>query len=379
MKISILVIALLSGQYQGDNANIQGISKALKAKEAGNIEYEFSEVTISKKEQDKYVLDEAKIKEIQVSIDKGKPTLVLGAGLDGVESFEKLTKSYNSLFIWSGHQIPKIFKNFEDVNAIIVPNSALDQHTKEEIGKQTKLITTIGVPHNKSKADINKAYEEWSKGIELPPHNGFLFVALPGDAPDEHGVQHYHTKESAAKLGTLLGAIATKQNMLLLATNGPRTGKFDPKTGEAMPVHHKGEAMDAVSSAFLAAAEDAAGKSKVIFADFKFGSPSLTSAFLGAVASDDRSVAVIAGESTSQVTEAVNLLNPGQVYVLPNEAMNKNHEQYIAEVINNNYAKELKESDESLTTFSTSSIMPPDADVAADGIMGLISSIIKVH
>lgn len=86
----------------------------------------------------------------------------------------------------------------------------------------------------------------------MPADQKFLLVSLPGDAPDASGIMHYYTKESAEKLGSQFENIARHNNMLMLVTNGPRTGQYDPDTAKKLQTHGKDDSIDAVSAAFLA-------------------------------------------------------------------------------------------------------------------------------
>jgi len=372
-----LIVALLSGgHYVGDDNNVRGITQSLKDKGFKNIQYE---IVVQKSPVDgKYSLDNEKISELQNIIDH-KKVLVIASGLDGIDALTQLKKGPGHIFIWSGHQITsKLESNMDGLNAIIVPGSSVDEIVQEELGKkEIKLIKTVGVPHNKSKEEIIKAYEEWEKPNMLADQK-FLLVSLPGDAPDPSGTMQYYTKESAKKLGNQLGHIAQKNNMLMLVTNGPRTGQHDPDSGIKLKTHGKDDQIDGVSAAFLAGAEKYIDSARIIFSDFKFGEPSMFNTFLGAVLENPGSIAVIGGDSTSQVTEATNLLKPGQVYIVCNEAMNKGHHKHIENVVSSHhYAHELPEMDKLPQDSLGLPIAQPDASLAAYEIIEILGSHIE--
>ena len=372
----ILVVALLSGgHYVGDDNNVRGITQSLKDKGFNNVQYE---VVIQKSPDGKYSLDNEKIYAIQNTLDQ-QNTLVVAAGLDGIDALAQLKKGEGNIFVWSGHQITsKLESNMDGLNAIVVPESAVNESVKEELGKRKiKLIKTVGVPHNKSTEEVIKAYEAWDKP-NMPADQKFLLVSLPGDAPDASGTMHYYTKESAEKLGSQLGNIARDNNMLMLVTNGPRTGQYDPDTAKKLQTHGKDDPIDAVSAAFLAGAQQKLDSTKIIFADFKFGVPSMFNAFLGAVLENPDSIAVIGGDSTSQVTEATNLLKPDQVYVVRNEAMNEGHHSHIDHVMSRRYAHELRKDMDKLPQEPLGvKIVPTDAALAAKEIIQILGNNIK--
>ena len=145
----ILVVALLSGgHYIGDDNNVRGITQSLKGNGFNNVQYE---VVIQKSPDGKYSLDNEKIYAIQNTLDQ-QNTLVVAAVLDGIDALAQLKKGEGNIFVWSGHHITsKLESNMDGLNAIVVPESAVNESVKEELGKRKiKLIKTVGVPHNKS-------------------------------------------------------------------------------------------------------------------------------------------------------------------------------------------------------------------------------------
>lgn len=350
---------------------------ALESRDFHNITYE---TAIHKNQAGAYSLEPKKILAIQNMIHN-KTALVIGAGIDGMEVLNSLQKEPQHVFIWSGHQLPnQVREHLSNLNIIIIPKSAIDEQSQHIFSSaKVQLITTIGVPHNKTKEDIIKSYNEWIEKdkITILDHAKILLVALPGDAPDKAGQMKYYTKESAEQLGTQLGSIANAQNMIMLITNGPRTGQNDPITGEKLPLHKVGDIIDSVSKSFLTAAKNQLDSTKIIFDNFNFDSPSLFNAFLGAVYLNDRnSVAIIGGDSTSQVTEATNLLKPGQVYIVSNNAMNESHHKHNDNVIDHKYAQQLLPNAQSLSFKDTQlPLIPTDASIAAEGIIQVLGGL----
>ncbi|CAF3177770.1 unnamed protein product [Rotaria sp. Silwood2] len=368
---------LSGGHYVGDDNNVRGIGKALEAKHYQNILYK---TAIRKDQAGIYSLAPKQVSDIQ-DIIHNKPALVIGAGIDGIKMLNSLKKEPGHVFIWSGHQLfNQVIEHIYDLNAIIMPESAIDEQSQHIFSStKVRLITTIGVPHNKTTEDIIKNYYEWIERdqIKIIENSKILLVSLPGDAPDKSGHMNYYPKESAAQLGKQLGSIAKTQDMIMLVTNGPRTGQHDPITGERLPVHKQGAILDQVSESFLTAVKNQLDGTKIIFDNFSSDSPSLFNAFLGAVSLNDKnSVAVIGGESTSQVTEATNLLKPGQVYIVSNDAMNVNHHRHNNNVIDRNYAKLLSPEASSFSLQETQlPLIPTDASIAVEGIIQILGGV----
>ncbi|MCC8417420.1 MAG: mitochondrial fission ELM1 family protein [Rickettsia endosymbiont of Bryobia graminum] len=374
-----IIITLLSAQFTGDNANVNGITDALqKILPAENIK-----IVTSSIKDGKYQIDSKKISEVQNKINNSKDNIIiLGAGNYGRALLDQLDKHTNNdidlKFVWSGHQIPENFKNFEHYDAIILPKSA-NPEKQIIIKNKTKLIQTIGVPHNKTIQQIDEEYKNWVKNITLPNNSGLVLVVLPGDAPDQSNTQHYYTAENAEVLGSKLGKFAKEHNKILLVTNGPRTGKYKAGTDELMSDHKSNSPMDLVTQAFVNAVnKEGLNSAYIIVSDFKYGEKNLYDAFLGAIRSNKANIAIIAGESTSQITIATNLLNLGQVYVLSgdyNQAMSSSHINFINDVVTNGIVQKFPSNYERgpfIPKFTGN--IRTDAECAAEGIYKLIDN-----
>ncbi|MFY9590170.1 hypothetical protein [Rickettsia endosymbiont of Halotydeus destructor] len=158
-----------------------------------------------------------------------------------------------------------------------------------------------------------------------------------------------------------LAKIAKSQNMVLLVINGPRTGKYDPETRNELSVHKKDSSLDKVSESFLEGVKSE--NIEPIFNNFVFGEKSVFKGYLGAALTNKHSLVVIGGESSSQITQATNLL-PGQVYIKANSAMSDIHKLHVKEVLK---ARAEKLKDEiSLSPYDNISNIPlNDADIVA--------------
>lgn len=199
-----------------------------------------------------------------------------------------------------------------------------------------------------------------------------MLILLSGDAPDANGNMQYYTSEEARVLGRTLGEFAQQHELQMLVTNGPRTGQHSPVTHEKLPVHQQNSDLDQVSKTFLSAALEYIAKKDLVFADFKIGSPSLCDEFLGAVLVKG-GVAVVGGESTSQIAEAITVLGR-KVYIAGNKAMNINHENHVKSVLSHKYANDLEEllNSTGVQNIQEQEQIPSDSSLVADSIVEMI-------
>lgn len=149
-----------------------------------------------------------------------------------------------------------------------------------------------------------------------------------------------NTAEEAKVLGKLLGAQVLRAGAFLLATNGPRTGQNDSRTGQKLLTHRTKDPetgallsykMDEVSQAFLEGLKEAGlqeGK-HFVFSDFQFGIPSDFKPFLGAALSKEGSQVFLPGESTSMISEGYDNLPADTVTLVTNHDMNETHRKHV--------------------------------------------------
>ncbi|MGV2432706.1 MAG UNVERIFIED_CONTAM: hypothetical protein LVQ98_05200 [Rickettsiaceae bacterium] len=161
---------------------------------------------------------------------------------------------------------------------------------------------------------------------KLPQSTKYLSIILPGDAPDSRGKMLYFTPKDAEKLAKHIAKIAKKSGFVVLVTNGPRTGKHDPETGKELVVHQN-NILDATSAKFI----DILENNKVLYKlfDFQKGQPSNKELIYGAVIYNKDSKIFVPGESTSMVSEAVDIMPSYAVTIYHNAAMNDNHYKHV--------------------------------------------------
>ncbi|QQV75232.1 hypothetical protein H6P87_00781 [Rickettsia tillamookensis] len=354
---TILLVALLSSQYIGDNSNALGIRAALN-EGYKNKGFEVENVDIKIEE----------LKNTQINTNQAeKQVIFIGAGLDGIKGFDILkSMKNNSKFIWSGHQLPvEVKDNLEVLDTISLPFYALNEEQKTHIKQanpEIKLIETIGIPHNLTREECINDYNDFKNNGKIPASpNGYIITCLAGDAQDSQRNIKFYTEDEAYELGKQLAKIAKDKNMILLATNGPRTGQYNPETKAKLSVHKQEDQLDKVSQKFLEGVKSE--KIEPIFENFVFGVKSVFNGYLGAALENPQSIVIIPGEFSTQVTIGTNLL-PGQVYIKPNQAMNDIHELQVNKLLEKGI--KIFNGDEKALTPYPFTIIPNDANIIAE-------------
>jgi Mitochondrial fission ELM1 len=210
-----------------------------------------------------------------------------------------------------------------------VDHLALPAHTISQLvvpkESRTKLIETIGVAHNRQVSQIEKACNE--NTAKLPQAAEFMGVMLGGDAPTPEGKILLFTEDNARQLARF---IAKEQgNRHLVITNGPRTGKFDPKTMEENKTVHRMGVKDPVTLAFVEELEKNLVKpEQYTLFDFQFGQKSDMDVILGLLRAHKAEL-YVPGESTSSISESIDVMPDHAVTVYENVAMNEVHKAHV--------------------------------------------------
>ncbi|MFN7709894.1 MAG: hypothetical protein ACK5O7_02885 [Holosporales bacterium] len=222
------------------------------------------------------------------------------------------------------------------VDRIALPFHTVGNFTDEIKGSRTQLVQTIGVAHGRSAQSAKLAFTE--NKANIPQKNAYLAVILGGDAPNEQNVQQLFTVDNAR---TLARYVAHQANgRYILVTNGPRTGKHDAQKQEIKTAHREGT-VDLVTQAFMdeLRATNIPPRDVMLF-DFQFGkTTNEMDQILGALLSTAHAEILVPAESTSSVSEVIDVLkgaeqgsgNPAhKVTVYMNGAMNAAHEAHVS-------------------------------------------------
>ena len=302
----------------GDHNQAVGIANALKS--------HFAPETVEEQNfsaEDRRSLLNAMAKTL--AADPDNKIIIIGAGEASILTLAALSPQPNVVIVHSSHQLTKQHILLRDrANVVALPWHAV---TNKDLDKLTSpityVVTTYGVAHNLTPEVIQAEYEA-NQG-KIPSSFKYMGVILGGDAPTPGGKILYYTPTEAAKLASYLATIR-KSDQHLLILNSPRTGKHNPHTGAVIPGTHVDERVDVVTAAFIQELERKGLKRDQDFSlfDFHFGQPSYYKIILGALLMT-QSPLVVAGESTSMVSEAADCLPHGLVTAYFHSAMNKNH------------------------------------------------------
>ena len=255
-----------------------------------------------------------------------KKPIILAVGEKTVNTFSEmlpfvgLTSAHLCHMVTSNH--PKLVGK---VDFMALPIHSIDNFDQTLAGTKTQLIKTIGVSHNRQIEAIEQIYQ--ANKNKILKNGPYLGVILGGDAATPEGKIQLFTEENARRLANYVADI--RQGRHLLIVNGPRTGKHDAQLQEIKTSHRDGQ-KDFVTQAFI----DELPKRNIsedqyaIF-DFQFNVPNNDmDLVLGALRHTQSSV-LVPGESTSSISECIDVLHPNAVIVYCNTAMNLVHGAHV--------------------------------------------------
>lgn len=253
--------------------------------------------------------------------------IVIGSGEGGISGVQAITPQKNVVVCLSSHMVLEGYSDpdlMEKVTFLALPSHASESVSE---GWKSKLIPTTGVAHNRTSEDAQKAY---SLGKDtLPACESYFGVYLAGDAPTPSKEIKLFTPEEARDLADYVAKEAGESCVLVL--NGPRTGKHDADKQEIKTAHRDG-ALDRVTAAFKERLESKMGPDKVHVIDFQFDGLKLGyntfDLVLGALLEKGGAI-LVPGESTSAISEAIDVLPTRRVTIYKNGAMNEVHEKHV--------------------------------------------------
>ena len=337
-------------KFKGDWANAVAVGNALAA-EIGT-----DKVNIINLDGD----DAAKIDDLLFSMNTEEPIYIVTAGeahadfLAGIQGTH-ITK------ILSSHQMSDTIRSVaEHFNFVALPKHAIKQDEKLDMEKDgVSVIETLGVPHLVTAETLTAAYEKRmafdasekcmpidakfrdmiAKLVQNSDGMGNFasidLLVLSGDAPDAQGQMRYFLPSEAANIAVRAMANAKENFGYLAITNGPRTGKHDPITGEPTAAHRGDTEIDPVTRAARQALLDIGFKEGEDFDvwDFRFLDKGVDSAYQALLAAAMRTQGSVymPGESTSMVTEAADVLK--RVFTIYGaRSMSRAHSAHMASV-----------------------------------------------
>ena len=306
----------------GEVDQVKGVEKALAELSSQHIACEFLNAKDIRKNA----------QTISKELKANQRIMVVGAGEEGAQNIQALPSHPNLIVCLTSHMLLQAHKNpalLEKVDFIALP-SHVPFKDKANVG--SKLIETIGVSHNRTPQGPTQTYQKHKR--ELPLCTGYLGVILGGDAPaPESGIKRF-TKEDAVNLANDVAALAKKTKACVLVLNGPRTGKYDKHQKEIVSVPRKGYS-DPITTFFVQTLEER-GIHATLF-DFQHKTPDnmkwvrpydTFDLVVGALRLYP-GVLLVPGDSTSMISEAIDVLTPSKVLIYRNSAMNAIHEAHV--------------------------------------------------
>lgn len=273
-----------------------------------------------------------------------EPIILLSGHTFGPVVFKQITQSLSSkkrqqlITCLTAHQL---WKGWEDLSRKNVNFVALPRHiflenpgakeyfsaTKEDSDKPY-LIQTIGVSHSLSSKTTKETFQQHQTGSLRPwsEKKRPLLVVLGGDVQNKDGTWHLYSTEETKKLADLVALFMKEYNIdYVIITNGPRTGRIDShtKSQDATSGYHH---LDPVTLAFSKALEEKGISFQL--ENFVFGQPSQFPVLLGLLQKTG-GLALIPGESTSMISQAIDCLPHGHIMIFNHSAMGSVHQHHV--------------------------------------------------
>lgn len=319
--------------------------------------------------------------------DKKSQHILISIGDHGLEALQNIHFDPNTkiVSIYASHQIfPALKKTIDRIHILALPTYVIDDQVRQDLaGTTIKWVPTLGVAHNLNQAELEQNYLNWQNDSQKPiqTHDNYLAVILGGDAPTPDKTMLYFTANEAKKLAQFLAQLYLKRNKpLLLITNSPRTGKHDPNTKLECKVHTSTteEIIDATSQALL----DELNLQGIPYQFFNYveNKSSAYQPILRAVQKQkDKSAILITGDSSSMITEGLDLLKDTPFFVADVGSMNVNHIKHVqsihqAGLANHVHLNEQKQYD---CTFSDITINAQNRETPAQCIATAVNLYLK--
>lgn len=304
--------------HKGDENQVRGVIRAY-AKVVNDLEVE--EFNIGQEEQLKSSVKRA----IE---SKEKKPIILGVGEKTVASFADLLPFEEATTIHLCHMVTANHPNLPGkVDFIALPLHSLGSFEDTVAHTNTQLIRTVGVSHNRQIEEICRSYDE--NKDNLPPRDSYLGIILAGDAPTPDNEILVFSETNARELARYVANILEDKHLLVI--NGPRTGKYDPKTLTEKKEAHRDGQKDFITQAFLdELIQSNIPENQLSLFDFQFGVSTSQDMdlLLGTVRATNSNI-LVPGESTSSISECIDVLPAGAVVVYHNTAMNAVHNAHV--------------------------------------------------
>lgn len=318
----LAIYTLTNKERKGDMNQVMGIKEALINKWRDSINNIDKDFDIKNTE----ALVEALSQPTNANIQR----VLLTVGEEGIQVLQDVEEIKDLITCHTSHMLTdKSLELIDHCDYIILPKHTVNKEFEQKIsGTRSKLITTIGVPHNRTKEAAESAYQEFMP--DLPKAKSYIAILLGGDAPDEKSKQRLFTANFAQELAHYIVKEAHRRQAHVFILNGPRTGSRYPlEPHNIIPTAHKDGKPDYVTQTFVTTLKDKV-KAGITLYDFQQNTPGQMDRVLGIIKlAGNKNVFFVPGDSTSSVSETIDVVGPMKVIAYWNTAMNTTHQAHI--------------------------------------------------
>lgn len=379
----IKILLLVSSIHVGDLSQADAIIKALSSK------YTIERLNIDANQSLEAAREEY-LSKLEI-IPENEKYITIAVGEKGMELLKYLSdadsinnkKSYNCLVI---HQY---FNQLSELSLdhIIIPEAVINNDAKKKVidklSKHTLVFAPLG--NNLSREELKLTYDHWKDPNKPSLDKDYIIIMMPGDAPDPSNKMHYFTKQSAKKLFNNIYKLWVENGRKhkIIIQNGPRTGKYSPKTTEIIANHEYklGEdpstAIDDVSKYFVQLFQE------MDYSFFNFaieidGKNRRTISFYNPLlylATQRNNIFIISGASISSVGQVPLYLPSNRVILFKPSSMNDSHNTIFNLAFKRNYLSYFSSTGEVILPKVIGKRSDDDASLVAKDILGGFSKL----
>lgn len=290
------IVLFKNKKFMGDFNQIEGISAALP------------------EQIERLVLDEDHFSTESITT----ADLVFASGDHGLSIIEQLKKqSLMAQMIWSGHQyfpaLDSLRQSGHLPNIVTLPITAITLKQARTLKKHCHVELTQGVAHCINEDTLTKDCKVLRDMLPYQNNAHYVGIVIAGDVAISPAPIRYYTEAEARKnameiVDHLKRHNLVKANTMIFVTNGPRTGQYDPKTGQERQTNpHRGLFKEPISAAFVEVLDQAFPELPIHFYHFRYGDPSAYKPMMQRLAESGNGIWYVPSESSSMVTESAYL------------------------------------------------------------------------
>ena len=268
---------------------------------------------------------------LQAETQSEDQKIIVVAGKEGIKGLQGVQTRGGDIVCLTSHVFLEEYKEWVDrVTFIALPTHVVTDEIAQLLGE--KLIKTVGVAHNRQTENVDDVYRKHHSAF--PETDNLLAVMLGGDvpAPEEELKIKRFTENDATTLADFI--LQQHRDKHILVLNGPRTGKHDQAGVEDKTVHRGGKADDVTH--FFQSKLQSENVPVTVF-DFQYNTEENKAhalpfnSFAGALGllRAKGGQLLVPGESTSMISESVDMLGPDKIVVYTHGAMNESHDAHV--------------------------------------------------